>query len=318
MNLDFSKFELEVATLEDAQALSEIMTLSDKHFQPDSKPVGVIEAEEILSGYAGEIMARKLINPDNRNIQAFITLHADSSRNRIYSDTWLRPGANLEAESISLVLQLAKEISSKFELWIGANAKDQNYIEHLDNFRFSLLRTYWGLSSEINQHPYPILPEGVEMNLISDENKSIWWSVHQDSFSKHFGFAPRPFDQWRAMVDKAVGIDLNARWLLYHFGQPVGFLECSDLKKDLNIGFIDGIGVIQKAQGKGFGQLMLSWAFAYYASIGRDSVELNVDTGNESGALRLYEKAGFKVKSSWKQFENKSWASQQQPGVNSN
>ncbi|MFZ9317052.1 MAG: GNAT family N-acetyltransferase, partial [Candidatus Nanopelagicaceae bacterium] len=58
----------------------------------------------------------------------------------------------------------------------------------------------------------------------------------------------------------------------------------------------------------GYGELMLRWAFAYYSSIGRKSLELNVDTGNESGALRLYEKLGFKVKSAWQHFENKAWA----------
>lgn len=32
--------------------------------------------------------------------------------------------------------------------------------------------------------------------------------------------------------------------------------------------------------------------------------ELNVDTGNESGALRLYEKVGFKPESSWIQMHS--------------
>jgi len=53
---------------------------------------------------------------------------------------------------------------------------------------------------------------------------------------------------------------------------------------------------------------MLRWAFAYYASIARSALELSVDTGNESGALRLYEKLGFNVKNSWQHFENKGWA----------
>ena len=53
---------------------------------------------------------------------------------------------------------------------------------------------------------------------------------------------------------------------------------------------------------------MLRWAFAYYSSIARSTLELSVDTGNESGALRLYEKLGFKAKSSCQHFENKAWA----------
>jgi ribosomal protein S18 acetylase RimI-like enzyme len=41
---------------------------------------------------------------------------------------------------------------------------------------------------------------------------------------------------------------------------------------------------------------------------GREFIELNVDTGNESGALKLYEKLGFQPNSSWVQYENKKWA----------
>jgi len=44
------------------------------------------------------------------------------------------------------------------------------------------------------------------------------------------------------------------------------------------------------------------------AAIGRQFTELNVDAGNESGALRLYEKLGTKPKHSWQHFENKAWA----------
>lgn len=30
-------------------------------------------------------------------------------------------------------------------------------------------------------------------------------------------------------------VDLNARWLLYYLDQPIGFIECSDLKKDIKL-----------------------------------------------------------------------------------
>ncbi|MFM8405265.1 MAG: GNAT family N-acetyltransferase, partial [Actinomycetota bacterium] len=61
-------------------------------------------------------------------------------------------------------------------------------------------------------------------------------------------------------------------------------------------------------QGKGFGELLLRWALHYYQQLNRKYVELNVDSGNESGALRLYEKVGFKTKQSWQHFHNPEWA----------
>ena len=298
---------IEVATLDDAKDLAEIMTLADQFFTPGAEIVGLTEAEEILNGYIDSVQVRKIIERGTGKAQAFITVHPDNSRKRIYCDTWQRPGANLDDASLEISLELARGMNSEFDLWIGTNAKDLVYIQALTKRGFILLRTYHGLKAEITNHPYPKLENGLEMRLISDDEKKIWWATHQDSFSKHFGFVPRPFEEWKAMIDKAVGIDLNARWVLYLEGQAVGFIECSDIKKEVGAGFVDGIGVIQSQQGNGYGELMLRWAFAYYSSISRKSLELNVDTGNESGALRLYEKLGFKAKSSWQHYENKTW-----------
>ncbi|MBM3656214.1 MAG: GNAT family N-acetyltransferase [Actinobacteria bacterium] len=300
---------LELATLQDAASLAEIMSLRDQHFTPGADLVGAIEAEEILNGYVDSVEARKIIDKPSGKAQAFITLHPDNSRKRIYADTWQRPGADLERQSIEITLGIAKGLKKEFDLWIGADAKDRKYIQALSGFGFSLLRTYWGLKADIGEQALPELTSGVEMRLVGQGEKKVWWTTHQDSFSKHFGFVPRPFDEWEAMMDGAVGIDLDARWVLYAEGKPVGFVICSDIKKDVDAGFVDGLGVIQSEQGKGYGKLMLDWALAYYSSIGRKSIELEVDAGNESGALRLYEKVGFKVKSSWQQFENKGWAS---------
>ena len=303
-----AELSLEVATLEDAKEFAEIMSLVDQFFTPGAEPVGEAEAEEILNGYIDSVQARKIVDRASGKAQAFITVHPDNSRKRIYCDTWQRPGANLESTGLEISLEIAQGISREFDLWIGTNSKDLGYIQALTNRGFSLLRTYHVLKAEISKHRYPQLESGLEMRLISEDEKKIWWATHQDSFSKHFGFLPRPFEEWKAMIEKAVGIDLNARWILYREGSAVGFIECTDIKIDIGAGYVDGIGVIQSQQGKGYGELMLRWAFAYYASIGRKSLELNVDTGNESGALRLYEKLGFKEKSSWQHFENKAWA----------
>lgn len=310
-----SEFEVGEANLSDAPLLAEIMERSDKFFNPEALPVGVIEAEEILTGYVDSIVARKIIHASNQNVLSFVTVHPDPSRKRIYADSWHRQHNDsalqmaLENFSVQLTVELAQSLHPDFDLWVGANALDQGYISQLRAHGFELLRTYWGLRGPINSQQYPHLENHLEMRVVkNEEDMKMWWQVHQDSFSNHFGFTPRAFEEWKSMMDKAVGIDLNARWILMDHDEPVGFIECTDIKKDLNSGFIDGIGVIHRAQGRGYGELMLRWAFAYYAALGRQFVELNADAGNESGALRLYEKVGMKPKHTWQHFKNSDWA----------
>lgn len=309
MVIDPLKYQVLEASIADAQILAEIMELSDKNLNPEASEVGLVEAEEILSGYIDGILARKVINTSNEKVDAVVTVHPDVSRKRIYADTWHRPDSNLESSTIGITRDLARIISSEFQLWIGANSLDKKYIEALKADGFELLRTYWGLCAEVTSVDYPAIPDNFEIKLVNEDSHfHDWWQVHQDSFSEHFGFAPREFSDWRNMVEKAVALDPNARWVLYSNSRPVGFIECSDIKKDLNCGYVDGLGVIKEFHGRGLGEFLLRWAFAYYSANGRTTIELNVDTGNESGALRLYEKLGMKPKHSWQQFENLKWA----------
>ena len=308
MRLSESNYTVEKADLSDAQSLSQIMELADNALNPEASPVAITEAEEILSGYIDGVEARKLVNKSNGQIESIITVHPDKSRNRIYADSWQLPESNLENLALKITVELAKGISKKDALWIGANALDRKYISVLKSFDFELLRTYWGLRATVGDVEFPNLPTGFQIRTVSSESElHSWWKVHQDSFQFHFGFKPRPFEDWKAMVEKAVAIDLDARWLLFYKEQPVGFIECSDIKKEQNTGYVDGLGVIQEFQGRGLGELLLRWAFAYYSAKRISYIELNVDTGNESGALKLYEKLGMKPKYSWQQFENPNW-----------
>jgi len=307
--------EVREADLSDAPTLAQIMELSDKSFNPQAPTVGVLEAEEILSGYANKVLARKIVRVTDGEVLAIVTVHPDFTRQRIYADTWHRPNSYssdknlLEQLSLQVTIDLAKTVDTGFELWIGTNSLDLKYISELKSRGFSLLRTYWGLIAPINSTTYPELHDQLRMHLInSDEDMHTWWQVHQQSFSKHFGFKPRDFPEWKEMVESATGIDKSARWVLFENNSPIGFVEGTEIKADQNTGYVAGIGVIPSAQGKGYGEVLLRWILAYYSAIGRQFIELNVDAGNESGALRLYEKLGMKPKHSWQHFENKKWS----------
>jgi len=53
---------------------------------------------------------------------------------------------------------------------------------------------------------------------------------------------------------------------------------------------------------------LLRYAIQVNTEFGHSKLCLNVDAGNESGALRLYEKVGMKPISEWHQYENLNWS----------
>lgn len=143
--------------------------------------------------------------------------------------------------------------------------------------------------------------QGVEIRSIDISNPDqvvLWHKLHQNSFSKHFGFAPRELEKWRELVQDSA-TDPNGVFFAFKNGEPVGFCQCNDEYVDDNRGFINLLGVTLENHGTGIGEALLQTGISYCITKGYDSVELNVDTGNESGALKLYEKVGFKTESSW-------------------
>jgi ribosomal protein S18 acetylase RimI-like enzyme len=147
-----------------------------------------------------------------------------------------------------------------------------------------------------------------ELDLDKEVDLRIFHEVHQDAFSLHFGFMPRQFDQWSEIVirDK---IETNMQaWLISVNDVPAGFVDFNDEQLHNDSGYVSGLGVKQAFQGKGLGEALLRHAIQINSELGRSKLCLSVDAGNESGALRLYEKVGMKPISEWHQYENLNWS----------
>jgi ribosomal protein S18 acetylase RimI-like enzyme len=186
-------------------------------------------------------------------------------------------------------------------MWPGANFLDKRLQSAWTNHGFEFLRRYYTMRMSISEVPAIREIEGLEIRAIDIANPTqvaLWHKIHQNAFSKHFGFAPREFEKWSDLVIDA-SIDPNGVFLAFKDGEPVGFCQCNDEYADENKGNISILGVAQEHQGLGIGEALLQTGIVYSASKGFDTLELNVDTGNESGALKLYEKVGFKPESSW-------------------
>jgi ribosomal protein S18 acetylase RimI-like enzyme len=112
---------------------------------------------------------------------------------------------------------------------------------------------------------------------------------------------------WIEQTKAASTLDPEACFILDYEGEPAGFVQLANANYHLSGGYVDVLGVSHKFQGLGLGQTLLQHAINHSVQQGREFIELNVDSGNESGALRLYEKLGFKPNSAWEQYENKNW-----------
>lgn len=303
-------YRLQEAEVSDAQLVVDMVNQHELTIDPESTPMGVEEAKELIEGFYDKAITNFLMVDSVELPAGFYSINPDSNRKKLFSDVYARPGSNLIKEVIAQTLRHGAEVHPDYEHLFGVNSKDQVMREALESFGMEVIRTYWRMRRSLDSASKASTDKNkVEIKLVSGrKDLETWWALHQDAFSNHFGFAPRPMDLWIEQTTAAGTMDPDGCFLAFYEDEPAGFVQMANANYHLNGGYVDLIGVAHKFQGLGLGQVLLQHAINYSVDQGREFIELNVDSGNESGALRLYEKLGFSPSSSWVQYENKKWA----------
>jgi ribosomal protein S18 acetylase RimI-like enzyme len=303
-------FSLQEAEVSDAQLVVDMVNQHELTIDPESTPMGVEEAKELIEGFFDKAITNFLMVDSAELPAGFYSINPDANRKKLFTDVYARPGSELITEVIAQSLRHGAQVHPDYEHLFGVNSKDQVMREALESFGMGVIRTYWHMKRLLDAHAKTdTLKDKFEIKLVSGrQDLETWWALHQDAFSKHFGFAPRPMELWIEQTTSAGTMDPEGCFIALHEGEPAGFVQMANANYHLNGGYVDLIGVAHKFQGLGLGQVLLQHAINFSVDQGREFIELNVDTGNESGALKLYEKLGFKPNSSWVQYENKNWA----------
>ncbi|GGZ42328.1 GNAT family acetyltransferase [Streptomyces inusitatus] len=147
--------------------------------------------------------------------------------------------------------------------------------------------------------PAPPLPPGLTLrDCRAEADRVIAHELIQDTFARHFDHQPRTYRQW--LDDLGETIDWSLVWIASLDGDgdgkgdgsgDVAVLVTSNHREAQ--GWINSLGVRERARGRGIASYLLRHAFGVYAGLGRAEIGLGVDTGNETGALRLYEAHGM-------------------------
>jgi ribosomal protein S18 acetylase RimI-like enzyme len=291
-----------IATEADAKAIAEI---ANKHeLSVDSKSTLFSEqaARDFITGYIDPSVTYLLGINDEPGFSVVVNLHPDSVKRKYFTDIYAKPQLENLDEVVLWAIKLAQSEHADWDMWPGANFLDQRLQRAWTNHGFEFLRRYYTMRMEITSAPTIRQIPDLEirtLDVTNPDNVALWHKVHQNSFSKHFGFVPRELDKWRELVIEDVFLDHNGVFVAFIKDQPVGFCQCTDEYAEENKGYISSLGVALEYQGLGIGEALLQTGISHSATKGYNSLELNVDTGNETGALKLYEKVGLKPESSW-------------------
>jgi mycothiol synthase len=165
-----------------------------------------------------------------------------------------------------------------------------------------LVRHFWHMQIELTGaiDPGPS-PEGIDIGALrSPEDLAAFHFVEDEAFRDHWEHHPEPFDRWAEEQTRSPSYDPTLWLLARQGGEPVGALAAS-ITGDR--GWVDLLGVLRPARGRGVGAALLRHSFATLGERGVRKVLLAVDAQSPTGATVLYERMGMTVVKRWDLWE---------------
>ena len=148
----------------------------------------------------------------------------------------------------------------------------------------------------------PEWPEGIRVRTYAhDEDLRALVGAFQETFRDHWGFVESPLEEavarWRDGIEADSERFDPSLWFLAVEGEEIaGFALCSgEIAGDEARSELDPFGVRKPWRRRGLGLALLRHSFLELFERGKEAVELDMDSENLTGALRLYERAGMRV-----------------------
>ncbi len=169
----------------------------------------------------------------------------------------------------------------------------------LDDRGYELVRFFWHMERALHRADLKVHVDGPAPPVRpaeDDEHRASARVALDEAFEGHWMSEPWPLEDWLRHLETMAGSVLVA----LDGGEVAGavtFMPTSDG------GWIEEVGVRMPWRGRGLGALLLRYAFARLTEAGLDEVRLNVDAENATGATRLYERVGMRVRREWLVYE---------------
>jgi GNAT superfamily N-acetyltransferase len=289
---------LRSASLADIDQILDVCIRHEQRIDKDVEPISRADVEISIKG-VGE-PGHTIVWDQDGEITALCFLVTDSGRKRCELDLFFLDSLPNAEDVFAASLSHLKSLGRGFEVMSSANQKDLPTLNLIQSFGFKFYRNYWKLVRQNGNDEFPTLPVGVEIKQLSfNENANLYWRLEMDSFSEHFGYKYVEFEPWFRQREEDSLIDQHGCFAIYKDGVAAGYLMSSNGREELQGGFIDKLGVVKSMQGQGLGRKLLQHGIAHSVQKGYTSIALGVDSGNESGAIALYESVGFEPHVVW-------------------
>jgi mycothiol synthase len=296
MEKEIAKFSIKHPTLEDAQAITDLValcdiedigepdiTLSDVLDMWNSIPIdtnawiALSETSKIIGyGFVEETGANRMdtcvfVHPQFKN-QGIGSLILNKVEDRAYFLAKGKEGQQKLMNQLSFINHAGRKL-----------VEDRGY---------QFCRLYERMKIQLEEQPreHP-LPEGLTLRPFQpDHDEEKLFSIYDETFRDTWGYTKKDFSTWISQK-KADGYDPSLWFLVWKGSEPVGFLMGRMQEDGL---FIDLLGVKREYRKHGIGKSLLLHTFGLAYQRNQKTILLYVDSDSLTNANRLYQQVGMR------------------------
>jgi len=157
---------------------------------------------------------------------------------------------------------------------------------------------YSMLRPSVDDLPDSPLPPGLEIRDVLPEHMPAIWAASEEAFRDSWGFTPSTESDYQRFLTDPVTSDTSLWRIAWDGGEVAGQVR-SYIHAEQNErlgrrrGYVENISVRRPWRRRGVARALIAASFPLLRARGMEEAALGVDTENESGALRLYERCGF-------------------------
>ncbi len=210
-----------------------------------------------------------------------------------------RLGEGLGRELLAWQVERATQIhaavapDAQWQAELGAMLGDEISPRLYRRFDFAPVRYFFDMVADTAAaNPDAVLPEGLQLVQPAEEHAHALYEAHMEAFTDHWGFQRGSYERFRTLVldNESYRPDLSR--LALDGDEIAGYLLGYN-DADPERLYIGQIGTRRPWRGKGLASALIAEAFTAAAKDGLPRVSLGVDAENPTGAVGVYERAGF-------------------------
>ncbi|WP_084965933.1 GNAT family N-acetyltransferase [Thermoactinospora rubra] len=187
------------------------------------------------------------------------------------------------------------------ELHAGADDREKGKAALLESAGFTQVRWFFEMSADLAEaRPRAAVPDGIRIVPWSPELDDGARAVRNLAFRDHWGSVPHTPESWRHALTGASSFRPESSFLALAGDRVVSILltqyfEADTAATGVRDAYIAIIGTLREWRGRGVAGALIAHALTEFRRQGYGTASLGVDADNPTGAVGVYERAGFKV-----------------------